>query len=150
VGDGSDRQRLVDLARGLNVDAYVHFLGRVSDEELKAAYARCSVFVLPSACEGFGLVFVEAMAYGKPVVAARAGATPEVVQDGETGILIDFGDVGQLTAALAKLLSEPESRQRMGAAGLAIVRQKYSYESLKSNLKIVIDHAIPAVVSAAN
>lgn len=142
IGDGSDRPRLEAMARSLGVAPHVRFLGRVSDEELCAAYQRCDIYVMPSGAEGFGFVFIEAMAYGKPVVAARAAATPEVVRDDKTGILVEYGNVPQLVDALAKLLTDPDCRKRMGAAGLAAVNAQYSYPSLKQNLATVLSDAV--------
>jgi glycosyltransferase involved in cell wall biosynthesis len=149
IGDGSDRPRLEALARSLAVAPYVRFLGRVSDDELQAAYQRCDIYVMPSGAEGFGFVFIEAMAYGKPVVAARAAATPEVVKDGETGILIEYGNVTQLVDALSSLLSDPERSRQMGALGLARVTENYSYQSLKNNLALLLNAAVPSMHTAA-
>lgn len=134
IGNGPDRLRLQGIAHDLQVEQYIDFWGYVSDEALKQAYHDCTVFILPSAKEGFGFVFIEAMAFGKPVIAARAGAASEVVEDGVTGFLIDYGNIEQLTSAITTLLSTPELRQRMGQAGIEVVRTRYSYAALKANL----------------
>ncbi len=138
IGDGSDRERLTKLAHELDIKSHVNFLGRVSDDALHECYRRCTVFVLPSSKEGFGFVYVESMAYGKPIVAAKAGATPEVVVDGEQGILVDYDNVQQLTAALSTLLCDPDLRQRMGRAGLEAVRRRYSFNALQAKLQNII------------
>jgi phosphatidylinositol alpha-1,6-mannosyltransferase len=138
IGDGGDRRRLESIARELCVEQHIEFLGHVSDEALKSAYQNCTVFVLPSAGEGFGLVFIEAMAFGKPVVAARAGAAPEVVWDGQTGLLVEHGDVAQLTQAIATLLQNPDLSRQMGQAGLEVVKTRFSFNAFKANLSDIL------------
>ena len=93
--------------------------GFVGDEELHLLYRDCDVFVAPSLYETFGFIHLEAMAHAKPVVACRASATPEVVVDGETGILVEPGDSDELAEAIIRLLSDADLRRRMGLAALA-------------------------------
>ena len=138
IGNGGDRARLASIARELRIEQHVEFLGHVSDEALKQAYQDCTIFVLPSAKEGFGFVFIEAMAFGKPVVAARAGAAPEVVWDGQTGLLAEHGDVAQLTQAIATLLQNPDLSRQIGQAGLEAVRTRFSYNAFKANLSDIL------------
>ena len=88
--------------------------------------AACDVFVLASLWEGFGLVFAEAMAAGKPVVGTSVSAVPEVVADGETGLLVPPRDPRALAAALLRLLGDPEERRRMGRNGYARVRERFA------------------------
>ena len=88
--------------------------------------AACDVFVLASLWEGFGLVFAEAMAAGRPVVGTNVSAVPEVVADGETGLLVPPRDPRALAAALLRLLGDPEERRRMGRNGYARVRERFS------------------------
>ncbi len=99
----------------------VRFLGMVSDEELQRCYRSASVFVLTPRqvgvnFEGFGLVYLEAGAYGLPVVASRCGGVAEAVQDGKTGLLADEGDVAGTAQALLRLLRDGELRRRLGEA----------------------------------
>jgi FkbM family methyltransferase len=93
------------------------FEGEVSDEELDRLFASCDVFCAPSRYESFGLINVEAMMFSRPVVSCRAGGIPEVVADGETGLLVEPDDVAGLRDALLRLVDDPELRARMGAAG---------------------------------
>ena len=76
VGDGDDRPRLEHLARDLGVSEHAHFLFGLTPEQLFACYANCDIFALPSRGEGFGLVFLEAMAHGKPVIGGAHGGIP--------------------------------------------------------------------------
>jgi glycosyltransferase involved in cell wall biosynthesis len=106
VGSGDDRPRLQALAEAKSVADSVEFAGTVSDESLKAEYAACDVFVLPSRREGFGLVYLEAMSFGKPCLAARAGGAPEVVNHG-VGALADYGNIPDIAAAVTDLVRHP-------------------------------------------
>lgn len=128
IGDGSDRLRLEHLAKQLRVTHAVDFRGFVPEEELDREYATCTVFIMPSASEGFGLVFIEAMSHGKPVIAARVGGTPEVIQDGVTGLLVSYGNVSELIVALSSLLQDNELRNRMGKAGLQRILKEYTFD----------------------
>jgi glycosyltransferase involved in cell wall biosynthesis len=139
VGHGSDRSRLEILATQLGVRESVHFSGFISDEELRAEFARCTLYVMPSAKEGFGFVFIEAMAYGKPVVAARAGATPEVVEDGKTGFLVEYGSVLQLVEVISLLLNDEELRFKMGLLGRETVRKKYTFDAFLVQWSLICD-----------
>jgi glycosyltransferase involved in cell wall biosynthesis len=104
----------------------VEFLGTISRRELADRYRRAAVFCLPSRQEGFGIVFLEAMAYARPIVAARAAAVPETVADGEVGILADPNDPEAFSQALASLLADRDLGRRMGQAGR---RRVESYRS---------------------
>jgi glycogen synthase len=95
----------------------VHFHGEVVEEALRGFYSACDVFVAPSRFESFGLILLEAMMFAKPVVCCRAGGMPEVVVDGETGLLAEPGDHGSLERCLARLIEDPALRQRLGTAG---------------------------------
>jgi glycosyltransferase involved in cell wall biosynthesis len=117
VGTGPELQRLRRQARDLGLDGRVEFLGHVPFERLAAQYRRADVFCLPSRQEGFGIVFLEAMVAGLPIVAARAAAVPEVVLDGVCGILVPPGSPEALAGALNRLLSSTAERHRMGEAG---------------------------------
>lgn len=99
VGAGSDLPRLKELTARLGMAGTVEFTGAVDDERLREAYRDCDLFALPSSGEGFGIVFLEAMAHGKPCVGARAGAVPEII-DLTSGVLVDPGDVRQIAAQL--------------------------------------------------
>lgn len=106
VGDGPDRTRLEALAAASPGRAGIHFLGRLPEEALRREFAACQVFALPSAKEGFGLVYLEAMALGKPCIGARAGGVPEVIAPG-CGTLVEYGDRSALAAAVVDALRAP-------------------------------------------
>ena len=99
VGRGDALEGLRALADRLGAGRAVDFTGFLSDAELAAEFRRCRLFALPSQKEGFGLVYLEAMAHGRPCLGAREGGVPEVITDG-TGVLVDYGDVAAIAAAI--------------------------------------------------
>jgi phosphatidyl-myo-inositol dimannoside synthase len=103
VGQGDDLPRLREMADRLGVRAAVEFPGFVSDDELQTRLRQCTLFALPSKKEGFGLVFLEAMAQGRPCLGARAGGIPEVITPA-TGVLVEYGDVPQIAAGCIEAL----------------------------------------------
>jgi glycosyltransferase involved in cell wall biosynthesis len=120
VGNGPQTARLHQIALDLHLESTVCWLGDVNMEQLAAEYGRCDVFCLPSVQEGFGIVFLEAMAAGKPIVAARAAAVPEVVRD---GILAEPDNPEALAEALFTLYREPDLRSSLGSAGARRVEE---------------------------
>ncbi|NIM51190.1 MAG: glycosyltransferase [Gemmatimonadales bacterium] len=114
VGDGPRRRSLDRLARALNLHGCVYFAGQVSYDDLVRAYAMCDVFCLPSLQEGFGLVYLEAMAAGKPVVCCRDTAVAELVEDRVNGRVVPRRDDAALARALEGLLIDPAERRQMG------------------------------------
>jgi glycosyltransferase involved in cell wall biosynthesis len=121
VGDGSCRTDLEALAGQLGIADRVRFLGFVSDEDLRAAYQRCSVFCMPGIAELQSLATMEAMAAGKPVVAANAVALPHLVRPGDNGWLFEPGDIAGLANALGAVLDTPETVARLGAGSRRII-----------------------------
>jgi len=100
------------------------YLGEIPDERLAETYAQCDLYVmssrtLPRSVEGFGMTYLEAGAFGKPVIGYRTGGVAEAVREGESGLLVDEGDIAALSAALEKLVGDAALRQAMGEAGRA-------------------------------
>ncbi|HXJ19306.1 MAG TPA: N-acetyl-alpha-D-glucosaminyl L-malate synthase BshA [Polyangia bacterium] len=114
VGNGPDRAALEAQVASRGLSADVEFLGERID--LPAVLRGADLFLLPSETESFGLVALEAMACGLPVVASAVGGLPEVIADGETGFLCPMGDVGAMAAAARRVLDDPSVRARLGAA----------------------------------
>ncbi|MBZ5696708.1 MAG: glycosyltransferase family 4 protein [Acidobacteriia bacterium] len=138
VGGGDDLPRLRKLAADLAVADCVLFLENLSREEIAACYAGADLFALPSTGEGFGLVFLEAMAFAKPVVGAACGGTTDVVEDGINGLLVPPGDAGALARALYGLLSDESLRRELGARGAEIVRQKHGFDAFQAELQSLL------------
>lgn len=133
VGQGPYLHRVAREAVRLGVRDHVRLPGVLSDDELSALYAGCNVFALPTGVsgggqvEGFGLVFAEAQAHGKPVVAGHSGGVPDVVTDGETGLLVPPDDPDALTDAILRVLADPALAQRLGKAGRARIEGELNW-----------------------
>lgn len=114
----------------------VTLAGRISNAELSELYQRCSVFCLPAVVdsrgetEGLGVVLIEAMSHGKPIVASRLGGIVDAVKDGETGILIPHEDPDALSEALLSVISDPGLASRLGEAGRERAKRMFSWESI--------------------
>lgn len=130
VGDGPAAPALRRAAHGLPVT----FPGTLHGEDLAAAYASADIFVLPSTTETLGLVAIEAMAAGVPVVGARRGGILDIVVDGETGLLFDPGTPGDLALRLSHLALHPDERRRMGVAARRRVAD-WSWTSVTARLR---------------
>lgn len=120
VGDGPERARLERAFDGLPV----HFAGFLQGDDLAAAFASADVFVFPSELESFGLVAVESLAAGVPVIASRVGGIPDVIQDGVTGWTYDAGDVEALITLIQQALMYRDSLPAMGRAGRAFAETR--------------------------
>jgi glycosyltransferase involved in cell wall biosynthesis len=123
VGDGPERGWLEDIVRANQLTNRVYFAGQRSKEETFALMAACDLFVLNSSYEGFPHVVLEAMCAGLPVVATEVGGTPELVRDGENGLLISSHANGALASTLRRLLSCSEERQRLAAGGRETIQR---------------------------
>jgi len=138
AGSGDDRAWLEDFAEKNGVERHVHFLGELSNAELAACYTACEIFALPSRGEGFGLVYLEAMACGKPVIGGTHGGAPELIQDGVTGYLVPHGDPIQLATAIQTLLADPQHAKEMGARGRQTVDHEYRFQNFAKALKKIL------------
>jgi phosphatidylinositol alpha-1,6-mannosyltransferase len=138
VGTGDDRPWLEDFAEKNGVERHVHFLTGLTYSELAACYSACEVFALPSRGEGFGLVYLEAMACGKPVIAGALGGAPEIIQDGVTGYLVPHGDPIQLATAIHAVLADPVHAREMGARGKARVEHEFRFNVFAKSLKKIL------------
>ncbi len=130
VGDGDDRPRLEQIARDVRAD--VQFTGRVDDAARDAYLQACRCFCLPSRGEGFGLVYLEAMRAGKPVLTSNCDSGREVIADGETGRAVDPQAPDELLRGILDV-SGPRAEE-MGRAGLARFRERFTYERYRERL----------------
>jgi len=137
VGSGDDLPRLKELARKLNISENVIFTGRVTDFDLAYFYAHCEAFIMPSSKEGLGIVFLEAMAFSKPVIACACGGSREVVVNGETGFLVTYGDIKEIQSALIKIVSNPVDAVKMGNAGRNLLENNFNQDKLQKDLREV-------------
>jgi glycosyltransferase involved in cell wall biosynthesis len=129
VGDGPERAALERLARDLGADARIRFPGYVGQDDLRQLFADADVFCLPSFAEGVPVVLMEAMAMEVPVVTTRITGIPELVDDGESGLLVVPGREDELVHALERLVRDPELRRAMGRAGRAKVLAEFDVDA---------------------
>ena len=116
-----------------NLEHKISFLGRVSDDSLKKIYEDSDIFVLPSLHETFGIVLLEAMSFGLPIVATDVGAIPELVSDDENGVLVRPDDPYSLANAMRQLMLSPDKRKKFGNKGYEFIvanRDYYSWDSV--------------------
>ncbi|MEW5985866.1 MAG: glycosyltransferase family 4 protein [Chloroflexota bacterium] len=134
AGDGDDRPRLEAIVAADGLQDHVLFTGFVSEATLEKLYERCAIFAMPSRNEGFGLVYLAAMKAGKPCIATRDCAAGEVVLDGQTGLLVEFGRADQVAQALLRLMDNPELAGRLGAAGRQRWQNCFRYAAFRDGL----------------
>ncbi len=140
AGDGEQATELRRLASRLGIADRVHWLGwRADAADLMAAF---DVFLLPSLREGFGLVLLEAMSRRLPIVASHVGAIPEIVIDGETGILVEPRNVDELAKAMTRLLNDRALRKYMGLLGAARLEEHFSVERMVDGTVAVYEQVL--------
>jgi len=130
IGDGPDRPAAEEEARLLGVEHSVSFLGKL--DQIAPLLAAADLFLLPSQNESFGLSALEALASGVPVVGSDAGGLPEVVRDGETGILCPVGDVAGMAAASLEILRDPRRWADMSRLAAADARERFARDAIVS------------------
>ncbi len=149
VGEGHERAALeAEIAR-LGLEDRVTLTGRVSDEELEAYYQSCQVFALPAIVdeagdtEMLGMVSLEAMRYCKPVIASDVGGIPDIVVDGESGVLVPQKDPEALAAAIRRVLTDPALARRLGHGGYRFARAHFSWESVARATRAMYGEGAP-------
>ncbi|HXR25111.1 MAG TPA: glycosyltransferase family 4 protein [Candidatus Binataceae bacterium] len=131
AGDGPDRERIAAEAAAAGIAAHVEMLGTRPRAELWSLFKGALFFVMPSRLpEGLGLVFLESMACERPVIATRSGGTPEIVIDGDNGLLVDHNRAEAFAAALRTMLVDERRRFAMGHRGNAMVRERFSWRAV--------------------
>jgi glycosyltransferase involved in cell wall biosynthesis len=128
---------LLGQAKKFGIEQNLMFLGALSNEDVSSAFNDCSLFVLPSEFEAFGIVLIEAMAAKKPTVATRVGGIPYVVEEGKTTTLVEYGDSRELATAISNLLSDEKKRNSYGEAGRSLILENYTIEKVVTKLETV-------------
>jgi phosphatidyl-myo-inositol dimannoside synthase len=144
IGDGSLRPGIEQLAASYGVGESIRFLGTISDEERNSWFRRAHLLAMPSrlpggglAGEGFGIVFLEAGTFGKPVVAGNVGGALDSVSDGESGLLIDPDDPLRVAEAISSLLLDPDLARRLGSAGQRRA-QRFAWPLIAQRIEAVL------------
>jgi glycosyltransferase involved in cell wall biosynthesis len=137
VGDGPERTRLEQEAQKLSMHDKVIFAGVRKD--IERMYAAMDIFVLPSTCrEAFGMVLIEAMAMGKPVIATTMGGIPEIIDDEVNGILVPPQDPDAISLAIAKYIKDSEFSRKVALEGRKLIEQKFSDEAMGDSFENVL------------
>jgi D-inositol-3-phosphate glycosyltransferase len=145
AGAGPEEERLKSAARSLGIADRVHFLGNVPHESLPALFAATQVVLGTSfANETFGMTLAEASACARPVIATDFGGFPEVVRDGETGLLVPPRDPARLAAAIDTIIRDPDDAARMGAAGRAFVAAEFAWPTVTARVIAAYEEALGA------
>jgi len=148
VGEGDDRKRLEKLVVKKGIENNVIFAGFVENEILVDYYNLCDVFILPSKFgkrngkyigEGFGIVYLEAASYGKPVIAGKYGGSAEAVINEKTGFLVDPYDLDNVKGAIMKLMTNEKLAKEMGIRGKEWVKKEFSCEKFPKKLKRILE-----------
>ncbi len=144
AGEGADVPRLKGLADRLGLTPHVAFLGKISEELLSKNYRMCDLFALPSRKEGFGIVFLEAMRFGKPCIGGNHGGIPEVIDDQKTGVLVEYGNVAHLTCSLVEFSRYPERLRELGLHAYQKVQSQYLFPHMRDRwLSLLEEFATP-------
>jgi phosphatidyl-myo-inositol dimannoside synthase len=141
AGDGADMPRLKAVARSLpeNLQDRIFIPGYMADRALEQLYAACYLFAMPSIGEGFGLVYIEAMSHARPCLGAAVDATPYVVRDGVTGLLVENPQSAEEVAQKIKwMLARPEQASAMGLQGYQLVRSGYLFPHFRERFGRIV------------
>lgn len=147
--EASYELKLVKLSGDLRLSSNVLFPGRLPREMLLSAYSGCSLLVLPSVYEPFGIAVLEAMAHGKPVIATRAGGPGEIIRDGSTGFLVDYGNELALAQKISILLSDEQLRIEVGQ-NARIEAKEYTWETIAERVLSVYRGVLTAETSSSS
>jgi glycosyltransferase involved in cell wall biosynthesis len=148
VGGGPEKDKLVAEARRLGVSSKVTFEGVVDNERVSKLLSSCHALVLPAVVrptgetEGLGVVLIEAMGYGKPVITTKAGGIVDVVEDGETGLVVPPGDEKALAAAISRAMDDPQSLAMIAQRGTAFAESAFGWDAIVSRLSEVYERAV--------
>jgi phosphatidylinositol alpha-1,6-mannosyltransferase len=151
VGEGPDEDRLRRRAEALGTHAQVRLAGAVPWERLPEAYAACDVFAMPCRTrwagldvEGLGIVYLEALASGLPIITGRSGGAPETVLDARVGTVVDGRDAAALVAALDRWLADPEARRVAGVLGRRLAVEQVGWEAIATDLVSLLEEVVAA------
>lgn len=145
-GDGQYKKELEVLIKEEKLQDKIHFLGFVPDKYLSVLYEQADVYVMPSIAgpkgvEGFGISYLEAGALGTPVIGSTSGGASSIIEDGVNGFLINPGDHEALASRINMLLSDPETREKMGKLHQEIVMENYTWKKIVCEMRREFDYS---------
>jgi glycosyltransferase involved in cell wall biosynthesis len=133
VGEGIHRNKLKELAQNLKITSRIRWHGQISQIELVKFYQSCSLLILPARDEGLGLVAIESLLCGTPVVAYHAGGLSDIIDSGQTGILVNEGDLVSLNTSIINLMNNPHLIEQMGRKGRLAMQERFSEVKITEN-----------------
>jgi glycosyltransferase involved in cell wall biosynthesis len=139
IGDGPDMEKIKEYIDGHRLRQKVELPGWIDHAKLSQFFAKADIFVGPSLHEAQGLVFVEALASGVPVVASRVGGIIDAVEDGKNGLLVEPKSVNQLYEALKKLINSPKLREHMAVYAPLSIGDRYEWSTISRKYDTVFD-----------
>ena len=142
VGTGSHEQKLKRKAKELGIEGRVHFYGYKPPHELARLYNQADIFVLPSLSESFGMVLLEAMSCGLPIIASQVGGIPEIVESGKNGILVSSGSAAEIEKAVRCLLDDPLLRSRLSQNNISKIRSQFTWDKIAVQYQSVYHEAL--------
>ena len=142
VGEGSEKENLVFQAKQLGLQQSIMFMDFLPHEMLPELYNSCDILSLPSIAEAFGMVLIEAMACGKPVVGSRVGGINDIIEDSENGFLVEPGRPDQLAEKIHLILSDKKLLKRLGTKARKKVEDKYSYYAVAKKAMSIYEQAL--------
>ena len=148
VGGGPELGELEQLSSALGITEKVTFDGVVTNERIAELFRQCDALVLPAIVtetgdtEGLGVVLIEAMGYGKPVIASAAGGIVDIVKDNDTGLLVPAGDAGALAASIRRAMDDPDETARLAQRGTAFADQAFGWPAIVGQLMTVYESAV--------
>jgi glycosyltransferase involved in cell wall biosynthesis len=141
-GDGSDRQKLEKMVKGLNLKHRVFLVGDILHADLPRYVACADIFVRPSLAEGFGIVFLEAMAAGLAVIGTPVGGIRDFLKDGETGLFCEPGNPKDIAEKLKILIQNKPLREKLIKNGRQMVLDIYNWDRISENLRVAYKQAL--------
>jgi glycosyltransferase involved in cell wall biosynthesis len=148
AGDGPLRKQLEELALTLRGDKRIEFLGWQARHQIVKLLRGCTAFVLPSRSEPFGIAVIEALACTKPVIATRVGGIPEIIENGENGVLVEPDDANALAEALTDVLTDPALQKTLAANGYVTVDKLFRCEHTGASYEAVFTDVLAAPVGS--
>lgn len=147
VGEGEEKENLSALSRDLGITHNVRFLPWLSHHELGQLLSKSRICVLPSRDENFSLAILSALCVSVPTISTRVGGTPEIIKDGETGLLVQYNDIDSLTEAMKNFLANPFKAEKMGRNGSADVRNSKTWASTCEKFNTIYEEVLEEAVN---
>ncbi len=144
AGKGSGVEELKTIAENSGAERSIVFHGYVSFDDLEKLYLDCRLYAMPSRGEGFGLVYIDAMRFRRPVIASNRDAGQEVVAHGETGYVVDPEDIEGLVESVVRLMKDPELASRLGDKGFQRWKEHFTYSAFKRRFLPLLEHFVTA------